>query len=324
MTSLLAPLCLSLGLLNAAPSTQDQKPATAGPTERGFLLPNGWTLTPAGKHVVLTDLPLNIVPLADSHRVLVATSGYNKHELSLIDLEQQKVIAKEAVPESWFGLAVSRDQGHIWWSGGGRGRLHEFALNRILSHRKTRKSRLPRIPRRPAAMGRGSHTFRSGLFLDSATQTLYSLDIDAGTISAIDLKSGKVAKSAVCGGRPYDVVLSRNRAMLYVSDWAGRAVLAVRPEDLRVVSHVAVGEHPNQLALHPKDDRLFVACALTNNVSVIDTEQGVVNETISTALSQGTRRQHARRAGHCARRKNAVRRERRQQLCGSDRYQHAK
>ncbi|HEX4072645.1 MAG TPA: beta-propeller fold lactonase family protein, partial [Planctomycetaceae bacterium] len=285
MTSFLAPLCLSLGLLNAAPSSQEQKPATAGPTERGFLLPNGWTLTPAGKHVVLTDLPLNIVPLADSHRALVATSGYNKHELSLIDLEQQKVIAREAVAESWFGLAVSRDQGHIWWSGGGRGRLHEFALKQNTLSPEDEKTS---FASHPAAAGRngarGSHTFRSGLFLDAETQTLYSLDIDAGTISAVDLKSGKVAKSAVCGGRPYDVVLSRNRAMLYVSDWAGRAVLAVRPEDLHVVSRIAVGEHPNQLALHPKDDRLFVACASTNNVSVIDTKQGVVNETISTSL----------------------------------------
>jgi DNA-binding beta-propeller fold protein YncE len=285
MTSILAPLCLSLSLLSPAPAAQEQKPATAGPTERGFLLPNGWTLTPAGKHVTLTDLPLNIIPLADSRRALVTTSGYNKHELSLIDLEQQKVIANAIVSESWFGLALSRDQGHIWWSGGGRGRLHEFLLKQGALTSEDEKISFPSHPTTGSRNGdRASHTFRSGLFLDSETQTLYSLDIDAGTISAVDLKSGKVAKSAVCGGRPYDVVLSRNRAMLYVSDWAGRAVLAIRPEDLRVVSRIAVGEHPNQLALHPKDDRLFVACASTNNVSVIDTKQGVVNETISTAL----------------------------------------
>ena len=50
------------------------------------------------------------------------------------------------------------------------------------------------------------------------------------------------------------------------------------------MNRIAVGEHPNQIALHPKDDRLFVACASTNNVSVIDTSRGLVSETIATAL----------------------------------------
>src|SRR5205814_7494023 len=95
---------------------------------------------------------------------------------------------------------------------------------------------------------------------------------------------GEVLKKAACGGRPYDVALGRNGALLYVSDWAGRAVLAVSPDDLRTVAKIHVGEHPNQLATHPKDDRLFVACASSNSVAVIDTKRGVVAETISTSL----------------------------------------
>ncbi len=72
--------------------------------------------------------------------------------------------------------------------------------------------------------------------------------------------------------------------MLYVTDWIGRAVLAVSPEDLRVVASIGVGEHPNQIAVHPEDDRIFVACASSNCVSVIDTKRGVVTETIMTGL----------------------------------------
>ena len=87
-----------------------EAPRYAGPTDKGFLLPNGWTLKPAGQHIPLTDLPLNIIPLADNRHVLVATSGYNAHELSLIDLEQKKVIDRQAVRQSWFGLAVSPER----------------------------------------------------------------------------------------------------------------------------------------------------------------------------------------------------------------------
>jgi YVTN family beta-propeller protein len=51
-----------------------------------------------------------------------------------------------------------------------------------------------------------------------------------------------------------------------------------------VQKKIAVGEHPNQLAFHPKDGRLFVANASSNSVSVIDTKRGSVVETVYTAL----------------------------------------
>ncbi|MFN0055467.1 MAG: bifunctional YncE family protein/alkaline phosphatase family protein, partial [Planctomycetales bacterium] len=69
-----------------------------------------------------------------------------------------------------------------------------------------------------------------------------------------------------------------------VSDWADRSVLVVDPETLRTIGRISVGEHPNQLALHPSDDRLFVACASSNQVAVIDTATGAVQETIFTPL----------------------------------------
>ena len=257
-------------------------PRTAGPSEKGFVLPNGWVLTPAGRHVELTDLPLNILPLSDNRRVLVGTDGYNRHQLSLIELTQEKELASESVPESWFGLALSPNHDRAWWSGGGSNRIFEYAIG---GNGLTRQPFDPALKaQRPSGERDKLHHFRSGLLLDPASQTLYSLDINAGHIDAIDLKSGKVAKTGACGGRPYDIVLSHNRALLFVSDWSGRTVLAVRPDDLRVISRIAVGEHPNQIVLHPKDDRLFVACASTNNVSVIDTRGGTVTETIYTPL----------------------------------------
>ena len=50
------------------------------------------------------------------------------------------------------------------------------------------------------------------------------------------------------------------------------------------MAKIAVGEHPNQIAVHPKDDRIFVACASSDCVSVIDARRGIVTETIHTAL----------------------------------------
>src|SRR5438445_12544793 len=98
--ALAATLASPLLLLHA----QD-KPRYAGPTESGFLLPNGWTISPAGEQIRLSDLPLNILPLADGRHALVATSGFNKHELSVVDLGEKKVIDAESARQSWYGLA---------------------------------------------------------------------------------------------------------------------------------------------------------------------------------------------------------------------------
>ena len=275
-------LSAALVVIAAAGFASGAPPQTAGPSEKGFVLPNGWVLTPAGHHIELSDLPLNILPLSDNRRVLVGTDGYNRHQLSLIDLTQAKELARESAGESWFGLATSAAQDRVWWSGGGSNRIFEYTIG---DKGLTRQAFEPPLKaQRPGAERANLHHFRSGLLFDANTQTLFSLDINAGRLDAIDLKTGKVTKSAPCGGRPYDIALSHNRALLFVSDWAGRAVLAVRPDDLRVISRIAVGDHPNQIALHPKDDRLFVTCASTNNVSVIDTRAGRVTETIYTPL----------------------------------------
>src|SRR5271157_2209702 len=96
-------VCLtSLAALRA-----QEAPRYAGATKTGFLLPNGWMVSPVGEQVPITDLPLNIVPLPDSRHVLVATSGFNAHELALIDLEKKAVVDRQTVPESWFGLVTS-------------------------------------------------------------------------------------------------------------------------------------------------------------------------------------------------------------------------
>lgn len=86
------------------------------------------------------------------------------------------------------------------------------------------------------------------------------------------------------GGRPYDVQFAGVGRMLYVSDWANAQVLVVEPDSLRVISKIKVGIHPNQIIAHPKDSRVFVACASSNGVWVIDSAKGIVTETIYTSL----------------------------------------
>lgn len=267
-------------------SAQEKSPV-AGPTETGYLLPNGWHLTPVGKHFTTTDLPLNVIPLADSKHVLVATSGYNAHNLYLVDISGEGAEQAPAATsrESWYGLAVDESAGKVWWSGGGYGNLHAFDLKdgtftRTSPGEPTARAARAEAARAAQAPAEDVKSFLSGVARDEARGLLYSLDVNAGKLNAIRLKDGSTRALEV-GGRPYDIVVGEKQ--LFVSDWAGRQVLVIDPVDLRVVAKIPTGEHPNQMALH-EDGRLFVACASSNTVSVIDTKRGLVIETIFTAL----------------------------------------
>jgi YVTN family beta-propeller protein len=267
------------GLIMVVAAVAQEAPRYAGPTDKGFLLPNGWTLKPAGEQILLPDLPLNIIALADNRHVLTSTAGYNAHELSLIDLDARRVVDRQAVRQSWFGLAMSTKGERIWWSGGGGNMLHEFRLGDLHLTRAGRPE-----PESRSARSQEPRHFRAGVAFDPTRNVLYSLDIDAGSISALDFSDHKVLKSAPAGKKPYDVVLGRGGNQLFVSDWAGRAVLALDPVDLRTLARIAVGEHPNQMVASPIDERIFVACASSNWISVIDARRGIVTETIHTAL----------------------------------------
>jgi DNA-binding beta-propeller fold protein YncE len=270
---------------------KDEKPVFPGPTETGFLLPNGWHLTPAGKHVDISDLPLNIHSLKNGRHALVTANGFNQHRIYLIDLKDNKIVSSEWARQSWFGLAVTKDEDKVWWSGGGNGFIHNFDLKDREFNRLSAKEINPGDFKTADLIKlvdefEKRKNFKSGICLDEERGLLYSLDINLGTITAVNIKGGKSEKpvEGALGGRPYDVVEGQGGHLLYVSDWSRRQVLGVDPKELRIVSRIPVGEHPNQIAKHPKDGRLFVACASSNSVHVIDPKRGVVTEVIYTGL----------------------------------------
>ncbi|MFM9115297.1 MAG: hypothetical protein ACKOU6_03950, partial [Planctomycetota bacterium] len=211
------------------PAATARAPQYPGPLpQQGYLLPNGWRVTPVGKQVKLTDLPLNIIPLPDNKHALVATSGYNTHELSVIDLQKAERIGKQTAKQTWYGLAMNPQDGHIWWSGGGASLLHGYQWREgQLTTRDPFPLPLAKDATPPAdAPPEG---FRTGVTLDTKHGHLYSLTILAkgkgksfawgdatsdngagGAITRVDVRHQQPNHSAPCCKRPYEVVLARN------------------------------------------------------------------------------------------------------------------
>ena len=49
-----------------------------------YLLPNGWSISPAGEQVALGGMPLKVAPFPDDRHVLVTSNGFTEHFLKPI------------------------------------------------------------------------------------------------------------------------------------------------------------------------------------------------------------------------------------------------
>ena len=73
------------------------------------LLPNGWRIAPAGRHVMVGDLPLAMLVSPDGRWAIVTNNGYAKPTLTIVDLKSFSVPEKTPIPDAWLGLAWHPD-----------------------------------------------------------------------------------------------------------------------------------------------------------------------------------------------------------------------
>jgi DNA-binding beta-propeller fold protein YncE len=113
---------LLLLLAAALPLAAAQKAKTSRPGRESrdvTLLPNGWRISPAGRHVTVGDLPLAMAESPDGRLLAISNDGYSKPTLSLVDLKTLEVRQKAEVANTWLGIAWHPDGKRLYVSGGG-------------------------------------------------------------------------------------------------------------------------------------------------------------------------------------------------------------
>src|SRR5436309_8117376 len=84
---ILAGLVACTAVLGIAQSNSSQATAVPGKLDDGtVLLPNGWHVAPAGRHLAVGTLPLNVVVAPDGRYAIVMTNGLQKPALTIVDL----------------------------------------------------------------------------------------------------------------------------------------------------------------------------------------------------------------------------------------------
>ncbi len=259
-------------------------PAPRPGRQRGgeTLLPNGWRIDPAGHHLQVGDLPLNMSPSPDGRFIVITNNGWTKPTLTVFDTKTAQVIGRTAVDHAWLGLAWHPDGTRLYSAGAAENTIHEFTFEE--GKLKEAGTIALGSPERRTGGEFLNAGFIGGLAIAADGKRLYATHVFGQAVSAIDLGTRQEVAKATLEAEPYTCLLSKDGRTLFVSLWGGAKVLMFAADTLAPLGEVAVGGHPNAMQLSADGARLFVACANTNAVWVIDLASRTAVEQISTAL----------------------------------------
>lgn len=290
-------ITLSLILTLAFPTFAQQAKAQAERTMPGqkassMLLPNGWMLTPEGKQIPVSDLPMNMELSKDGRFLLVTTNGNGEQEVDILDVQSQQTLQKITVKKSWLGLAFAPDNKRFFVSGGDDNEVLVFNFDngkatdagKIILGSKEFHALDNSARNKARTAGRGEFAFPAGIAATPDGKRLYIAENLTNKVAVVDLSNNQVITKISVGEYPYDCTISNDGKRVYVSNWGARSISVINPATNQVIGNIPTGDHPNDIELTRNGKTLYVANANSNTVSVIDTAQMKEIEAINTAL----------------------------------------
>lgn len=241
-----------------------------------MLLPTQWSLSPAGKQLAVGDFPVAIAMHPSLHFAAVLHAGYGEHEVVIVDLAEFRLVSRTSIAETFAGLCFNSDGKELFVSGAQKEVVHRFAFREgyLFEHGELRIADI------------GEKQVPAGLALSADDQTLFVTCPWGQSVCIYPL--GNATKKHFLnfepGAYPYQALPDSSGKRLYVSLWGQAAVAVINLETQRIETTWTTQSHPTELLLTKDQKTLYVACANSNNVSVIDTVTGQALETISSSL----------------------------------------
>ena len=283
-----------------------------------MLLPNQWSLRPAGRQVTLGDFPVNIAVHPDGHYAAVLHSGYGQHEIITVDLDAATVVSRTKLNEAYYGLEFSHGGNRLYCSGASDEVVHVFDF-KDGNLKEIQPIRICKVKERGIPCGMAVSVNARDLYVANVWgQCVSKVDLDKRT-NVLDITPLPFAETLTIQRKtemepevpvsedvqaitkraeavldpvnpnapfPYACRLDDRHHVLYVSLW-GRAEVAVVDLNSNKVSALwPTQEHPNEMALTRSGRYLFVpANANRNTVTVLDTMKGKTIETLYASFS---------------------------------------
>ena len=243
---------------------------------QSVMLPNGWRLTPAGKHLPLGDLPLNMAVSPNGRWLAVTNNGYGRQCVKVFDTKKQVEVDDQTIRTSWYGLTYSPDGKTLYVSGGNDNQVNMYQVaNNGKIHLGDSIMLGKKWPVRISP---------AGLAVHPKTGHLYIVTRWDNSLYIYNPATKRFLTKAPLGGEGYQVLMSAGGEHAYVSCWGCDQVKVWDVAAKAWSDSIPVGSHPNEMCLDERNGRLFVANANDNSVSVVNLRQRRVEETLNAAL----------------------------------------
>ncbi len=276
-----------------------------------ILLPNQWSLRPAGRQFVVGDFPVHAVIHPSGKYTALLHSGFGQHEVIVLSLPDGRQVSRTALGETFYGITFNADGSQLFVSGAGDEVVHRFSFRAGLLTDPA-EIRIRPVKERGVV---------SGLAVSPSGDRLFVTELYGGRVLALDPADGRILWTTAVGTLgtanlaqtqvsadfdiaaaekravaqndpqspdapfPYACTLDARRNRLYVSLWARAQVVALDAVTGAEAARWDTEEHPNELLLNKAGTVLYVANANRNTVSVLDTGTGRPVETLSAAMN---------------------------------------
>jgi YVTN family beta-propeller protein len=238
-------------------------------------LPNGWSLTPAGKGYLLGDLPLNMAVSNSKTLIAVTNNGQSTQSIQLIDVPTGKILDNIVVAKCWLGLKFSADEKFLYASGGNDNWILKYAIK---NHKLFLQDSLKLGNKWPEKIS------PAGIDIDDQKNLLYVVTKDNNSLYVLDIITKKIKGQYKLDGEAYTCLLSPDKKELYISCWGCDKLYVFNTASKIFTNKINIGDNPNDICLTNNGKYLFVANSNDNSVSVIEVPSKKVIETLTTSL----------------------------------------
>jgi YVTN family beta-propeller protein len=248
---------------------------TSAQSPSKITLPNGWSLSPAGRGYLLGDLPLNIAVSNSKKLMAVTNNGQSTQSIQLIDVPTGKIIDNIVVAKCWLGLKFSSDEKYLYASGGNDNCILKYAIKNKKLVLKDSLKLGDKWPNRISP---------AGIDLDDQRNLLYVVTKENNSLYILNTITKKVVAEYKLNGEGYTCLLTPDKKTLYISCWGCDKLCIFNTLRRKFEDAINVGDNPNDICQTKNGKFVFVANSNNNSVSVINTDTRKVIETLTSSL----------------------------------------